>query len=111
MTQCERDDGECRSINRRGKQECMRAVGFGATGGFTSSPTSRTAECGFYGEARCRYAPDRDACLARISSRYNECVNVLTGTVASRRQDCDNQAREADGLCLNELRECRSYCQ
>jgi serine/threonine protein kinase len=30
ITQCERDEGECRSINRRGKQDCMRAVAFNA---------------------------------------------------------------------------------
>ncbi|MFL6576822.1 MAG: serine/threonine protein kinase [Povalibacter sp.] len=110
MTQCERDDGQCRSINRRGKQDCMRAVGFGATGGFTAAPSNRIAECGFYTQARCRYAPDRDACLARIGSRYNDCVNVLSGSVASRREDCDVKARDADDLCLNELRDCRSYC-
>jgi hypothetical protein len=111
MAQCERDDGECRSINRRGKQECMRAVGFGATGGFTAAPTNRSAECGFYSKARCRYAPNRDACLARIGIRYDHCVTMLTGTVASRRQDCDTQTRDADQLCRDERRECRSYCE
>ena len=30
ITQCERDEGECRSINRRSKQDCMRAVAFNA---------------------------------------------------------------------------------
>ena len=111
IAQCERDDGECRSINRRGKQDCMRAVGFNSPGGFTTSPNNRVAECAFYTQARCRYAVDRDACLARIGSRYNECVNILTGSVASRRQDCDAKASEADGLCLSELRDCRSSCQ
>ncbi|HEY5808322.1 MAG TPA: protein kinase [Povalibacter sp.] len=112
VAQCERDDGECRSINRRGKQECMKAVGFGATGGFTSAPGSRaTADCAFYGQARCSYAADRDACLSRMSSRYSECVSALGGNVAARRQDCDSNAREADSLCLDQLRECRSYCQ
>ncbi len=110
--QCERADGECRSINRRGKQDCMRAVGFNASGGFTTSPgtTTAAADCAFYGQARCEYAVDRDACLARTSVRYNNCVSVLSGSVASRRQDCDNNAREADRLCLDELRDCRSYC-
>ena len=112
IAQCERDDGECRSINRRGKQDCMRAVGFGGTNRITPAPTNRAAaECAFYGAARCQYAPDRDACLARTSSRYNDCVNTLTGTVASRRQDCDVQARDADQLCLAELRDWRSYCE
>jgi serine/threonine protein kinase len=111
MAQCERDDGECRSITRRGKQECMRAVGFGATGGFTAAPTNRNAECAFYSQARCRYAPDRDACVARIGIRYDHCVTMLTGNVASRRQDCDTQARDADQLCRDELKECRSYCE
>jgi hypothetical protein len=36
---------------------------------------------------------------------------MLTGTVASRRQDCDTQTRDADQLCRDELRECRSYCE
>jgi serine/threonine protein kinase len=30
ITQCERDESECRSINRRSKQDCMRAVAFNA---------------------------------------------------------------------------------
>ena len=91
----------------------MRAVGFGAAGGFTASPGTSTAaaDCGFYGQARCEYAPDRNACLARTSARYNNCVNVLSGSTASRRQDCDNNAREADRMCLDELRDCRSYCE
>lgn len=112
MAQCERDDGECRSINRRGKQDCMRAVGFGGTGRITTSPSgSAAAECVFYGQARCQYAPNRDACLARTSARYSECVNTLNGSVATRRQDCDSNGREADQLCLAELRDCRSYCE
>jgi hypothetical protein len=113
MAQCERDDGECRSINRRGKQDCMRAVGFGGTGRITTSPSGSgaAADCVFYGQARCQYAPNRDACLARTSARYNECVNTLNGSVATRRQDCDSNAREADQRCLAELRDCRSYCE
>jgi serine/threonine protein kinase len=113
ITQCERSDGECRSINRRGKQDCMRAVGFGATGGFTASPgtNSAAADCSFYGQSRCEYARDRNACLSRISTRYNACVTSLSGNVASRRQDCDNNAREADRMCLDEMRDCKSYCE
>jgi tRNA A-37 threonylcarbamoyl transferase component Bud32 len=30
ITQCERDEAECRSISRRSKQDCMRAVAFNA---------------------------------------------------------------------------------
>jgi hypothetical protein len=111
IAQCERDDGECRSINRRARQDCMRAVGFGATGGFTTTPGQLTVDCGFYGQARCSYASDHEACLARIGARYSECVSALSGNVASRRQDCDNNSREADRLCLDELRDCRTYCQ
>ncbi|HEY6641865.1 serine/threonine protein kinase [Povalibacter sp.] len=113
IAQCERSDGECRSINRRGKQDCMRAVGFGATGGFTASPGTNSAasDCAFYGQARCEYARDRSACLARTSTRYDACVNSLSGNVASRRQDCDNNAREADRMCLDEMRDCKSYCE
>jgi len=113
LAQCERSDGECRSINRRGKQDCMRAVGFGAAGGFTSAPGSNSAaaDCSFYGQARCEYARDRNACLSRISARYNACVTSLSGNTAARRQDCDNNAREADRMCLEEMRECKSYCE
>ncbi len=91
----------------------MRAVGFGATGGFTASPgvNSAAADCSFYGQARCEYARDRSACLSRISTRYNACVNSLSGNVASRRQDCDNNARDADRMCLDEMRDCKSYCE
>ena len=113
IAQCERSDGECRSINRRGKQECMRAVGFGATGGFTTAPGVNTAsaDCAFYGQARCDYARDRNACLSRTSTRYNACVTALSGNVASRRQDCDINARESDRMCLEQLQDCRSYCE
>jgi hypothetical protein len=111
LAQCDRDDGECRSIGRRAKQDCMKAVGFNAAGGFTSSlGNSASRDCGFYGQSRCNYASDRDACLSRMSSRYSECVSAIGGNVASRRQDCDNRARDSDGLCLDQLRECRSYC-
>ena len=90
----------------------MRAVGFGATGGFTSTPGSHAnADCAFYGQARCSYAADRSDCLARNSTRYNACLSALGGSVASRRQDCDNNAREADRLCLDTLRDCRGYCE
>ena len=66
ITQCERDSGECRSINRRGKQDCMRAVAFGGSGRLTTT-NSAAASCAFYGQARCDRAYNRDACLARIT--------------------------------------------
>jgi len=110
VSQCERDDGECRSMSRRGKQECMRAVAFGITGGrITTNPT--TASCAYFGQQRCEYALDREACLSRMSSRYKSCVDVLGGNVASRRQDCDNNARQSDQMCLDSLRECRTSCE
>lgn len=62
IKQCERDDGQCRSLSRRGRQECMRAVGFG-------------------------------------------------GSAASRRADCESNARQADQSCMAQLRDCRSYCE
>lgn len=112
LAQCDRDDGECRSIGRRARQDCMKAVGFNASGGFSSSlSSSASRDCGFYGQSRCNYASDRDACVASMSSRYSACVSALSGNVAARRQDCDNKSRESDGLCLDQLRECRSYCQ
>jgi hypothetical protein len=109
VAQCERDDGECRSINRRGKQDCMRAVAFGSSGRLTTT-TPAAASCAFYGQARCDHALNRDACLTRITGRYNDCVNVLSGNIASRRQDCEDNSREADKMCLEELRDCRSSC-
>ena len=110
ISQCERDDGECRSLTRRGKQECMRAVAFGSgTGRITSNPA--TASCAFFGQSRCEYSLDREACLARMSTRYKNCVDVLGGTVASRRQDCDDNARESDLMCRDTLRECRASCE
>ncbi len=108
VTQCERDSGECRSLNRRGKQDCMRAVAFGGSGRL-SNTTSLSASCAFYGQARCDRAFNRDACLSRMATRHNDCVQ-LVGNIASRRQDCEDKARESDKMCLDEVRDCRSGC-
>lgn len=110
VAQCERDEAECRSINRRGKQDCMRAVAFNGSGRLTTT-NSASASCAFFGQARCDHAFDRDACLARIAGRYKDCVNVLGGSIASRRQDCEEKSRDSDRLCLDELRDCRASCQ
>ncbi|MET0534250.1 MAG: protein kinase [Steroidobacter sp.] len=110
VSQCERDDGECRSITRRGKQECMRGIAFGSKAGrMTTDPAM--ANCAFFSQSRCEYALDREACLSRMTTRYRDCVETLGGSVASRRQDCDNQSRESDQMCLETLRECRASCQ
>jgi hypothetical protein len=108
ITQCERDSGECRSLNRRGKQDCMRAVAFGGSGRLSNTNPYATS-CAFYGQVRCDRAYNRDACLARMTARYDECVQ-LVGNIASRRQDCEDQARESDKMCLDELRDCRAGC-
>jgi hypothetical protein len=108
VDQCNRDDGECRSINRRGKQECSRAVAFGGNRG---SARPATAACGYYGGDRCTSSMDRDACLARIAGRYQACLGVYGGSIASGVAECDSRAREADRLCLTELQECRASCQ
>lgn len=111
IAQCERDDGECRSLNRRGRQECMRAVAFGRSGQISAS-TSNPAElsCGFYGRSRCEFSPDREACYARMGDRYRSCMSVLGGSFASRREDCETNSRESDRMCLDTLQECRRYC-
>jgi tRNA A-37 threonylcarbamoyl transferase component Bud32 len=108
VTQCERDDGECRSINRRGKQECMRAVAFNGTGN-RIAPAG--ADCSFYGADRCQYSGNRDTCMNRVTTRYTQCQSTLNGSVASRRQDCDDRGRESDRMCLDQLRDCRSGCE
>jgi len=109
VNQCNRDDGECRSINRRGKQECSKAVAFGGNRGTTARSAAST--CGYYGGDRCDSAMDRDACLARIAGRYQACLGVYGGSIASGVADCDRTAREADRLCLTELQDCRASCQ
>jgi serine/threonine protein kinase len=109
ITQCERDSGECKSLNRRGKQDCMRAVAFGGSGGRLSNTTALSASCAFYGQNRCDRAFNRDACLARMSSRHTECTQLI-GNIASRRQDCEDRSRESDKMCLDELRDCRAGC-
>ncbi|HKS58581.1 MAG TPA: protein kinase [Steroidobacteraceae bacterium] len=108
VTQCERDSGECKSLNRRGKQDCMRAVAFGGSGRLQNT-NNLNVSCAFYGQARCDRAYDRDACIARMSLRHNECTQ-LNGNIASRRQDCEDKARESDKMCLDELRDCRAGC-
>jgi hypothetical protein len=111
IAQCERDDGECRSLGRRGKQECMRAVAFGATPGRITTTNPAATSCAYFGQSRCDSSFNRDACLARMTTRYKACIDVLGGTVAQRRQDCDENARESDQLCLDELRDCRQSCE
>jgi serine/threonine protein kinase len=111
VQQCERDDGECRSINRRGRQECMRAVGFGGTGRITPTTTTTAADCAFFVQGRCRNYGNRDACVDRMSSRYAECVAALNGSVVQRRQDCEEKSRESDRFCFDELRDCRASCE
>jgi serine/threonine protein kinase len=111
IAQCERDDGECRSLGRRGKQECMRAVAFGATPGRITTTNPAATSCAYFGQSRCDSSFNREACLARMTTRYKACIDVLGGTVAQRRQDCDENARESDQLCLDELRDCRQSCE
>lgn len=111
IAQCERDDGECRSLGRRGKQECMRAVAFGATPGRITTTNPAATSCAYFGQSRCDSSFNRDACLARMTTRYKACIDVLGGTVAQRRQDCDENARESDQLCLDDLRDCRQTCE
>jgi hypothetical protein len=111
VVQCERDDGECRSLSRRGKQECMRAVAFGSAAGRITTTDPAATSCAFFGQSRCEYALDHEACRARMSTRYKNCIDVIGGTVASRRQDCEENARESDQMCLDTLRECRASCE
>jgi serine/threonine protein kinase len=111
IAQCERDDGECRSLGRRGKQECMRAVAFGATPGRITTNNPAATSCAYFGQSRCDNSFNREACLARMTMRYKACVDVLGGTVAQRRQDCDDNARQSDQLCLDDLRDCRQSCE
>jgi serine/threonine protein kinase len=108
VTQCERDSGECRSLSRRGKQDCMRAVAFGGSGRLQNT-NNLNVSCAFYGQARCDRAYNHDACLARMASRHTECAQ-LNGNIASRRQDCEDKSRESDKMCLDELRDCRAGC-
>ena len=86
----------------------MRAVAFGGSGRL-SNTNSLSASCAFYGQARCDRAYDRDACLARMVSRHTECEQLI-GNIASRRQDCEDKARDSDKMCLDELRDCRAGC-
>jgi hypothetical protein len=111
IAQCERDNGECGSLSRRGKQECMRAVAFGATPGRITTTNPAATSCAYFGQSRCDNAFNREACLARMTMRYKACVDVLGGTVAQRRQDCDDNARQSDQLCLDDLRDCRQSCE
>jgi hypothetical protein len=101
VQQCARDDGECRSINRRSRSECARAAAFGTA--FNNS-----ADCGFYGADRCQYATDREACLRRMGERRNDCVQG--GGLIRQRQDCDRAARDADQRCLIQKQECTASC-
>ena len=109
ITQCERDSGECKSLGRRGKQDCMRSVAFGGSGGRLSTSTSYSANCAFYSTQRCDRAYNRDACISRMDTRHTECVQ-LVNNIASGRAECEDRARESDKMCLDELRDCRAGC-
>jgi len=109
VTQCERDSGECKSLNRRGKQDCMRSVAFGGSGGRLSTTTSYSANCAFYSTQRCDRAYNRDACISRMDTRHTECVQLVQN-FASGRQECEERSRESDKMCLDELRDCRAGC-
>jgi Protein kinase domain len=111
IAQCERDDGECRSLNRRGRQECMRAVAFGSNSRQLTTTNPASASCSYFGVSRCDRAPNRDACMARMADRYRNCMDVLGGSIASGRQECEERARESDRLCMDELRDCRASCE
>lgn len=111
IAECERADGECRSLSRRGMQECMQAVAARGNSSRIDATNVAATSCAFFGPPRCDSALDRDACLARVSHRYDSCVNAFTGSVISRGQDCDDKARESDHLCLDELRDCRRACE
>jgi hypothetical protein len=89
----------------------MRAVAFGATPGRITTTNSAATSCGYFGQSRCDSSFNREACLARMTMRYKACVDVLGGTVAQRRQDCDENARHSDQLCLDDLRDCRQSCE
>ena len=88
----------------------MRAVAFNGTGRLSTTNVA-AAECAFYGAARCDHAYNREACLARISARHASCVEVIGGSIATRRQDCEQRSHDSDQLCLDELRECRASCE
>jgi serine/threonine protein kinase len=109
VQQCERDQGECKSLNRRGKQDCMRAVAFGSSSGRLSTTTSYSANCAFYSTQRCDRAYNRDACISRMDTRHTECVQLVQN-IASGRQECEERARDSDKMCLDELRDCRAGC-
>jgi hypothetical protein len=89
----------------------MRAVAFGGNTGRITTTNPAAASCAFYGQSRCDYAINRDACVLRMTNRYKNCVDVIGGTVASRRQDCEDKTRESDQMCMDTLRECRDSCQ
>ena len=36
-----------------------------------------------------------------MTSRYSECVSLVGGSVAAKRQDCEDKSRDADRLCLS----------
>jgi serine/threonine protein kinase len=111
VNQCERDQGECRSITRRGRQQCLSAAAFNSNGRGTSSLTDRgLAECAFYDRDRCEYARDSRSCLRRIHLRHEECAAAY-GNVAQHSQDCGVTANDAERRCLTELRDCRASCR
>lgn len=110
IAQCERGDGECRNLSRRGKQECTRAVASGGKSARNATADAAATSCAYFKQSRCDSASDRDACLARMTNKYKACVKAL-GSVASRRQDCDNRVRQSDQFCVDELQACRQSCQ
>lgn len=107
---CESDHGRCNSEVRRGRQECSRQAAHNSDNPFTGVPEGYDHYCAYFNADRCGYAGNRGACSQRFARRYAECVEWMQGNVASRRFDCHRAETKAQGLCREELRECRSQC-
>ena len=86
----------------------MRAVAFGGSGRLhNTNNLNRQLRVLRPGALRPRV---QSRCMPRAHvSRHNECVQ-LVGNIASRRQDCEDKARDSDKMCLDELRDCRAGC-
>jgi serine/threonine protein kinase len=110
IAQCKRDNGECRSLSGRGKQECTRAVAGGKSVRKATANAAATS-CAYFEQSRCDSASDHDACLARMTTKRKVCVKALGASGATRRQDCTDRARKSDQLCAVELQDCRQSCQ
>ncbi len=98
--------GECRGLGRRGKRECMRRPLLSVRRrGELRRRIPPHASCAYFGRVTLPNLPSiSEACLARMTTRYKSCIDVLGGHGRSTPPGLRRRMlAESNQLCLDEL--------